>query len=166
GWKGSVRENSISEGYKPAVNIYFGKKERFFVIPFFFFEWNKGDYAISFDFASACETYDKIDFINYKIIFNTNTGQSEISGSIIGGNKGFFKCYSDYGYYGKSTRCYAMLKSEYNIKQLMADPIHINVDFDVYITDKNKQGVMLKYRDSKLSIVKESKVKFFIIENY
>lgn len=48
----------------------------------------------------------------------------------------------------------------------MADPIHINVDFDVYITDKNKQGVMLKYRDSKLSIVKESKVKFFIIENY
>lgn len=153
----SIQECITQDEYKPSVNVYIGKKEKFFIIPFFMFQWNKGDYYIAFDFASSFEKYYKIDSIRYKIISNTTDGI--MFGSIRNDNDGFFKCYT------ASKLCYATLKSDYKLKQLITDSTQAIIDFDVYLTDNNKQTIILQYFNNKLSNNKDPKIQFFIIGN-
>ncbi len=158
----SIQECITQDEYKPSVNVYIGKKEKFFIVPFFMFQWNKGDYCIAFDFTSSFEKYYKIDSIRYKIISNTTDGI--MFGSIRNDNDGFFKCYVGSTHYSKPM-CYATLKSDYKLKLLITDSIQASIDFDVYLTDNNKQTITLQYFNNKLSNNKDPKIQFFIIGN-
>lgn len=158
-FKPDIQSDDSSDFY---FSIQYGRQHKYLIIPFFSIEWSGKYYGIEFNFSTNNEKYQKIDSVNYEIKYNDSLF---ISG-IVKNYHRVFTCYTDSGYYGRHTRCYTMLTSDFNMKKKFIDSTNYIANFEVYLTNRNGNKIMLKSSDCNLLLIEKKKIDLMIVPNY
>jgi hypothetical protein len=164
-WDGQSCSNETSkidsppDNLKPYVSITVGRQLKTITIPFFFIDWNKKDYGISFDFGSKLDSYKAIDSLTY-IVYN---GQDSIL------LKGLIKTEGKMGNFTNmisknsniKSRNFASFWTENIYKIPIKNEPFLKIDFIVYISTNDNKTMKFIYSGYNLKRVYAKGIAFF-----